>query len=393
MNLSPLFRSLHVILLAASLSSGCAPKVSGFVPTSGYQVRTVALLPVVSEEPIQRERLELLQRLLVRELRSSGFQVLDLRRILRSCRPPACSLNTLAEQYDVDALAQLTIHSTSRMNLLAGFYNSIDGALELQDRSGLPIGTIEHTQREPGGLLFNSGQLFEGIQSTAENFADNRFVRLAERFVRTLVVRLPPPHHPASNTHLLALQSVEVVPRGTGRYEVCAVGTEGVFASLVVRGDRFPMREVAPGRYCIAALLDLSTPARNDHRVELRTSYGSFIEARIDGELPSSCTLETVLTAAYLDHPQLSLTCPNSSDQRCEVELEECRNATLIVYRASESTGPFNRVGSTRRTPWVDRSAAPRPRWVYEVLAKSDDGTVSVPVAIEARREVADETH
>lgn len=116
---------------------GCGPSVTNTIPKGAMLPRTVAFLPSEETGEIPRERIDLVRTAVGNELRNQGFFVVDQGITNSLCSSAACpERSTLVERYNVDGFATLTLTSFSRNNLLAGYYNQLNGSLSL----GFPRG-------------------------------------------------------------------------------------------------------------------------------------------------------------------------------------------------------------------------------------------------------------
>ena len=151
----PLFLSL--------LAAGCTQSKVSLKPEYDRSISQVALLPTLAGPGIQRENAAYLQAAVENELRNHGYIVLEEAVVNRVCSADAACprREILTERYGADGFFQLTIESVSRNNFLAGFVNVISGTLSLKSAAGIELASISQDQSERGGLLFNSGQIFQ----------------------------------------------------------------------------------------------------------------------------------------------------------------------------------------------------------------------------------------
>lgn len=265
---------LPVCILYIFIITGCSslnPPVKTF---SGAVPATVALLPLEVDQDIQRERLQILSEATVRALKNQGYQVFDPMFFNRFCKGVRCSNHkALASRYGIEGFLRLKVKSLSRNDFLAGYYNTIDGNLSLEDIMGKELFLISHQESERGGLLFNTGQILKGFQSQIKNSGDSSFESLAERFARKIIQGFPIPSLSEADVQesLVKIKTVEAKMVRTGIYQICATGTPGMQAGIVQRQQRTNLREISAGRYCGNYRL----PPGGKWSAEIRSPFGA----------------------------------------------------------------------------------------------------------------------
>lgn len=263
--------------LIISLLFGCGPIVTS-APNRDLAVSRIALLPPEYPSGVNQDRVNALYSSLLSELTGNGFIVLDPRSVRMVCTTPACNERALLfKDYQVDAVAALTLSSVSSNNFLAGYYNTIKGSLALYDSQAQPLINVENQESERGGLLFNSGQLAQGFISQARGA--NATEGIQNKFIRSLVSKLPQPKTSdlVAERDMVKLVSVEAQPQRLGLYRVCAKGTPAASAYIKFGRVRSNLREVRPGYYC--GVLPISKSRSTT--VELRSPFGAATEREL----------------------------------------------------------------------------------------------------------------
>ena len=361
---APILSSLILIL------SACGPVVHQSSKQAGEPVATVALLPVRTETDIARERLDYLRSALSRELRSSGYTLLDDRIVLATCSVQECPERTkLIGEYGVSRFLELAVKSIDRADVVAAQYTGVSGVLKLRDAQFNELLAIDHLESQRGGLLFNSGQILQGIISTVEDSSDGGFKNVADKFATTVVGRLPPPATQSmqrSEETEVAISKTNLSPLGSGRYQLCVNGTSGSSAALVVDRLKSPLREVAHGKYCGNFILaGLATP--DSHLgVELSSPFGSTAAQALEGGDYFVCDPTQLL---QLSSDQLTVACPQCPAQ--------CSSAKFEVFQAND--GAFSRFSSLRVNQSV-RLSEPKK---LAVMTVSDSGARSPAILLE----------
>lgn len=268
------------ILLSISiiLISACAPKVRVAKDFSGAISPSLALLPASHTSLAARERVALIQQELSSELRNKGFFVLDSKVVERTCSNPECpERQQLAKKHGIDTFAQVQVDSIARNNFLAGYYNSIRGLLRFSSKDDRELLRVEHAESERGGLLFNTGQIVQGIISQVKNSGDEAYGTLASKFVRTLVNQVPPPSSQSTTENgEFQISSLRTEKTPLGADKVCIRGTPNLSAYITLHRTRTNLREVTPGEYCgIYRLGDfLKDESQSRASVEVRSPFG-----------------------------------------------------------------------------------------------------------------------
>lgn len=382
-------RAQHLAgIFAILVLSACGPKVKLAPEVKERRLTTVALLPVSYPEGIRRERVDYIRAALSNELQSNGLIVLDDKVVSSTCSTPACPEKTkLAESYKVDGLVRIDVESESRNNFIAGYWNSITGKLTIDDTKGQQLVEVDHTERERGGLVFESGQVLQGVISQVKNAGDDSFNNLANKFVRRLVSELPagiaaPAAASGTPEESLAIKSVDLKPLKGGVYEVCAQGSPRAIASLVVARRKSNLRENPAGRYCgIYRLGEID----GKMAVEVRSAYGDTIkrDLTLPGSMPCSLNDKVRLVKAG-GHPSLEIHCTrigkgSEALGRCADAIQQCEGSRFVVYRAPTDQGPFEKIADFASPRWRDPAGAVESR--YEVVSVTSAGVRSMPVA------------
>lgn len=378
--------TLSIVGCVAISISGCGPKAKIRPGVDGALPTHIALLPADYSVDIPKERVDLVRGSVMSELRNRNFIVADDKIVGATCSTPACpERDQLASKYLVDGYATLSLTSFSKNNFVAGYYNQLSGSLVVKDRSGAEVASVDHTESERGGLLFNTGQLFQGIISQVNNSGDAAYKELASEFAKTVVEQLPEPSiatTAASGEALdLALTRVTAEWKSPTTYTVCAKGTPHSFASMLVGTQRTTLREVSPGSYCGAFSALVAAPASTTSAVELRTAFGNSV--REDVRLPSQapCSLEN---RVRVKENALSVQCsligrdPSTSQSGCSETVTLCRAEKIVLFRAASEAGPYEKVSEVTAASTTVRAGAES----LALVAVGAGGVPSVPVTV-----------
>ena len=371
---------------ATLLASGCGATVHSTLPPGAPMPASLALLPADYSVDIPRERINLVRQSIINQLRNRGFIVLDEQAVTLLCSSPACpERDKLAQKYIVDGFATLRLNSFSRNNFLAGYYNELSGQLSVSSRSGQDLVTVTNTENEEGGLLLQSGQLFQAILSSVKNTGDEAFDNLADKFSHTIVEKLPPPAEaPTRITQegvQVALNSATATWSSPTTYRVCTKGTPASFAYLVTAKNRTNLREVSPGLYCRNFSGLVAEDPSHDAAIELRSAFGTSV--RQDVSLPSTppCDLKSRVEA---DGRQLRVSCArvgSSAASGCSGAATPCSAQKVVLFTAPSPAGPFSKAGE------FSSASAPLPAGSanVQVMTVGAGGVASLPVTAQTR--------
>jgi hypothetical protein len=368
--------------------TACGPTVKSSLAGSATLPTSVAVLPQnYDEEDIPRERVDLVYAAIKSELRNNRFVVVDNKLIQRVCSTPQCPERTqLVEKYGVDGFVTLKLDSFSKNNFLAGYYNALTGLLTFSDIAGKELVTVKHTESERGGVLFDSGQVFQGVIDQVSHSGDEVYGKLAARFAKTIVDTLPGASKAGSpETTDVALNVTQVRPLPPAAFEVCAEGTPASFAFLLTNGNRASLREVMPGKYCGAFSSLLNFRAPDSPEVELRTAFGTSVRRTVDFPTLPACSLDNRVQVVSEDSTQIvKVLCalvgrekPHPLDG-CADTVPACTAEKFVVYRAPTAQGPYTKLTE------VKSSSAPIPKTPGELqlVAISPAGAPSTPYQI-----------
>lgn len=374
------------VLLCSLLLAACGPTIKTQLPPNTQLPTHLALLPADYSIDIPRERIDLVRGALLSELRNRNFIVADNKVVRSVCTSPSCPERArLTKEYLIDGFATLSISSFSKNSFLAGYYNQLVGSLSVVDVHGKELLAVEHTESERGGLIFNSGQVIQGIISQVNNAGDGAYRELSSQFTKTIVEQLPPPTLTVSTTPPesleVAISSASAEWNSPSTYTVCVSGTPLSFASVVIDSQRTSLRETQPGRYCGAFSSLVSAHDPNSSFVELRTAYGNSVRRTITLPSVTPCDLEGRLERAQ---SALSVSCAMIGNDAsrvasgCSQSIPLCKAEKVLLYSADTATGAYRRAAEARRST----ISLPNPQGHYEAVAMAAGGIPSTPVRL-----------
>ncbi len=378
-----------IFLLFLFTFSSCSPKVTLAPEVKNEIPLTLALLPTHYPSGIQKERVDYLHQALAAELRANNYVVLEQAITSKMCSSEKCiERKQISERFGVSGFVSLDIQSVSRNNFLAGYYNAISGTLKISDLNNIEKARVEYTEQEKGGLVFNSGQVFQGIISQVRNASSEREDFLADRFIKSLVSALPKltPQTIAKQETALEISAVEVKELKPRVNQVCLQGPSQQIALLRYNGLRSTLREESQGRYCGIFRFDLAS-ARGPLSVEIRSPFGVTATKELSLKSVKPCELDGRVKLVRADGKnRLTIEClalthqmSERSDAQCEKGVLNCDINKFLVYRSDSAAGPFQKVAEITKPSWVDmiQSAAA----YYAIIAIDHTGAQSVPIS------------
>ena len=389
--LSKIHWSKVALVGAASLATAsCGPTVHSALPSGATLPVSLAVLPADYSVDIPRQRVDLVREAVVSELRNRKFVVVEDQVVLQTCSNPSCpERERLTHDYLVDGFVTVSLSSFSKNNFVAGYYNQLQGSISVADPGGKDLVSVSHTENESGGLLLQSGQIFQAIISTVKHSGDGVFDDLAERFAQSVVEKLPQPAATTANSQpeglSLALNSVTAQWKTPTSYTVCAQGTPHSFAYLLLGTTRIPLRETKPGTYCSAFSSLVTNVDKTTEVVELRTAFGNSIRQNVSIPSEPPCNLQGRVTT--LDNNRINILCTSvgsdtsAGSKGCSDSVLPCKVDKVIVYQAPDPSGPYQKVSELRA------SSLQLPKSDTVSIVTIGRGEIpSQPVSISAKR-------
>lgn len=374
-------------LLCATLTA-CAPSVTSKLPPGGTLPLTIAVLPADYSVDIPRERVDLARVAIINELRNRNFVVIEDRVISQVCSSPSCpERSQVAQNYLVDGFATITLSSFSRNNFIAGYYNQLEGGIAISDPAGKELINVRHTENESGGVLLQSGQIFQGIISQVRHSGDEVFDDLADKFAHAVVEKLPAPSPSSTQPEAISLALTSATAQWTSpaAYTVCAQGTPHSFAYLILGSNRTPLKEVSPGRYCRAFSALVSSPKQGVEAIELRTAFGNSVRETVAIPAQPPCDLKG--RVAPVDSAHVDILCTtvsgdsSSRGKGCSSAISHCDADKILVFQAPAPEGPYRKI-SESRSP----SVTIPPSETVAILAIGKGGVPSQPITVTTRK-------
>jgi hypothetical protein len=384
-------RSTQILLALISLTlTACAPKVTSSLPVGGSLPLALAVLPPDYSGDIPRERVDIVHDAIVQELRNRNFLVADQTIMSNLCSAPSCpERSEIARNYLIDGFVTVKLDSFSRNNFIAGYYNQLQGSVSITDTKDAQLISVSHTENESGGVLLQSGQVFQGILSQIRHSGDEVFDDLSERFAHQVVEKLPAPSssespgRPESTSLALTAATAELTSPST--YTVCAHGTPHSFAYLLLGTTRTPLREVSPGRYCRVFSSLVSGPSVGAEAIELRTAFGNSAREAVSIPSEPPCALKDRVTTVETGRAEVLCTTVGEDNSTrgkgCSSSIPHCGVEKILIYQASQTGGPYQKV-SEQRTASIKLPQAS----TVAILAVGKGQVPSQPIVVEATK-------
>lgn len=385
------------LILAASvlvLLSACGPTVKISSLQTSPVPSTLVVLPIINNGEIPEARVATIKRAVENELRNAQYNLVDSHIVNDICSTPQCPERKIfAEKYLVDGFVTLQLDSLSRNNFLLGYFNYLSGELFVRDKDDTELVSVSLSERERGGVLFESGQVIQGIISQVNNGGDAAFNKLASKFALSLVGALPVNSEPLLAVRAIpegneiALNKVTSERLPSGDFKVCASGTPDSFAYLILGNERSALRETSHGTYCsmLGALNIPETPT--EYSVELRSIFGNSVRQPLALSLRAPCDIGTRISESENSKGlALELKCTSFGSSYanaigCTPDIAPCAVTKVSVYRSATTNGVFQKFADFKGA----RAIVPNKSEIA-IVAFSDTGLPSLPVILGEER-------
>ncbi len=365
-----------------SLCSCSSTKLVSSPAANSSKQLSVAVLPIDVPAGMAREKADYLRNLLISELKNAGYLVLEDAATLKYCSTAACPEKAkLAKNFMVDSFASLQLKPFVRANFLAGYVNSISGELIVEDTSGAQLYKVSETLAEKGGLLFNSGQLFQGLKTQLDSAKTDAFDKLSDKFAQNLVAKLPVPKASNPDADLLAVSigKVQVARLQSSVTKICADATPHSLVSVLVGTYRPNLREVSPGKYCGILNLGNALFLTSAPRVEARSAFGAVAWKELSRDsFDEYCATDKLAVTDGVLTPNCTLAAPI-----CENLKRVCARDRFQVYTAQTFPGPFQKNGEAKLSTLLSTFKLPSQAKRIELVAVGNSGRRSTPIEVE----------
>jgi hypothetical protein len=358
--------------------TGCAASVKIDPLFEKSKLVTLAVLPIIDKTELPTEQMIKVGQIFTQELKNAGFLVLDKELVNKACPETPCTdTSMLFSNFHVDGTIQLSLDSSSRNNFLAGYYNAISGALEIKDSAGKQLISASATEREKGGLLFNSSQVLQGLISQFANSKDSSEESLIDKFLKSLIANIPRTGRMlALNADSTAISIKKVIVKAPEKdvRGICVEATANSVVSFLVEKTKSPLPEVSPGLYCRSFLLN--PPFKyNLVQVEARSPFGNSVRSDVQLEDSDPCISASEITYDSLSpKPKLTFQC---------MALPRNKKREFIVYREIEDGLRYQKTATVSSLNWVDPVAVGS---AYVVIERSPSGDLSLPLYISTKK-------
>ena len=369
--------SLSLVVVVTLAFIGCGPKAQLKPDFEKLNVASLAVLPIIDKSELPQDQVAAAFQGLAQELRNAGFLVLD-DSITQSVCPsmPCPEQRRLFDDYLVDATVQLTIDSTTQTNVLAGYYNDLSGSLTLNNKNGEELAKITGTEREKGGLLFNTSQILQGLISQSRNEGVGK---LLNPFFRKLVAQVPSPSAQAqrnTDATTIAIKSINTRVTGADEREICVSATPRSLAFVLLGRIKSNLPEISPGKYCRQYFLNASF-GTGSAEIEVRSPVGNSIRSPLTLADAPDCNISqsVTLAAAATRFPAINFSCPTESGKG---------PLKFVIFKSDNQLPKYLKIGESNGREWVDRSATAGTSEQYVVIAKTAHGDRSLPIFLTA---------
>jgi hypothetical protein len=380
----------RLFLLLLTFLASCGPVVQSSVPLNSLAIQTVALLPIQSKVPVQRELLTQLQSALEVALEGRGYVIINQNltgslcegksRTNKSCLYAA----DLSEQFGVDAFFQFELTSSRSSNFILAKYKEVGGRLNILNPDLKKVASIDSKVRVTGGVLLNSGQLVEGVKTSLYQDSGNPIVY---KMVSQLASSLPVPR---SQIGVLPdafnrpnVSNIDVRPLGDGRYQLC-LNTDGAYDDVFLQIDsqRAALTSVEAHRFCGKYYLgDLVTPESQVSLV-VYSVYGLRTEVNLDQLAFAECSASMLQSA--IDNRACQDVSSKDTHGSCPQRFKHCNIAEFALFKKDSGQDVYRQVSSIASNANSLNAALSDTLASEEVrlVAHSKNGSTSIPITV-----------
>ena len=279
-NLNPFFFFSLLFLMSCSASGN---KVLIGNKNEALNLSYVALLPTEGPVGVRAERVERTREMVQNELKNKGVLLVEDRIVDRVCSSPACpEWKTFFDKYHVDAVSSLNLDTVSGGDFYLGRYSTISGTIDFRRTDGQLFYKTEHTTRQAGGLLLNTGAVVQAVKTLSDSFQDSTFDPLAAKFARDLLNEVEFGKNDAvrASSEKLSIGDVSVKEVSAIRSKLCVQGTPSNLMSISSRSLVSDLVEVSPGSYC-AVYPSRNIPMIEQYSAQLRSPSGLSVTKQL----------------------------------------------------------------------------------------------------------------
>ncbi len=317
--------------------------------------RLIALLPIKSTLDLRDARVTLVEQQIRSELKLRGYTLVEDAVVRKICSTYDCpEVAKLFSNYGISAYVQAEIESFSRNNFGLGFYNNISGNIKFLDRNGKELLKVARSEKEKGGLLFQSGQILQGLKEQFNNSGDDAFNLLAEKFSRELLRGVPAYDNQAAGSDDLAPSKLELVSMDEIKpqlYKICARSSNGSLVNLVYKRERVSLKNNSSGLFCRVLWLNDSALSDNKIFLEARTPYGDVVRKDLTFIDEPLCQFDDKTTLTKIPNKNelsLSIECKAKENKPgvllfCQDSNKTCAIKKLVIYHSDSEIGPYTK--------------------------------------------------
>lgn len=382
---------LLFLLLLVSCSNSKINVTSEFKET---KPRLVALLPIKSTLDLRDARVALLEQQIRSELKLRGYTLVEEAVVKKICPTYDCKqVAKLFSNYGISAYVQAEIESFSRNNFGLGFYNTISGNIKFFDRNGKELLKVARSEKEKGGLLFQSGQILQGLKEQFNNSGDDAFNLLAEKFSRELLQGVPAYNNQAVGTDDFAPSKLELVSMDEIKpqlYKICARSDSGSLVNLVFKRERVSLKSNPSGLFCRILWLNDSALSNNKIFIEARTAYGEVVRKDLTFIDEPVCLLDDKTTLARIPNKNelsLSIECKAKKEKvgvllYCQDVDKICSIKKLVIYHSDSEIGPYTKFIEVNKLDKISLPKKPLIKKYLQVVTIGKGENYSLPVTL-----------
>jgi len=240
---------MYLKLILFIFLTSCGPTLVKNKEDVSESIKKIAILPINMQAEIPREDAKFLETLIISRLKEKGYIILDPSLISAFCRTSTeceANLGEINKVFSPDAYVKTNIDSNFALNFFAGHYNTLEGQLLFVSPTKDLIYTISHTESERGGLIFNSGQVSQGLIESYNEFGTSPFRRLSQKFTESIFSVIPRATIIAGTTPIQSPKFEYLISKNNfpDQTRICVASNQRGKAELVFENLELNLREI-----------------------------------------------------------------------------------------------------------------------------------------------------
>jgi hypothetical protein len=359
---------LIAVLLLTLLLLSCSSSYKFTKKINLNKKKFLLLLPVKTENIVNKNLLLNLNRLAVGEFRSRNIQILDpvftetylgsYEEISENKREKCRLIKKLYEKFPLAGVILLNFKNTFKSNFILGNVIRYEGSLEVLDSECEPLTKIERVLSRKSGLIFYTGQLVEAIRSSFSLSHEVETERLVSNLLNLLIDEFSKNINISKTEKKLSLKDLELAVKNITiagaknySYQICiSAPEEEEKVKAFINIDKARLSLIPnKDRLCTNVRKNLLFNAKNAE-VELFSRYGNQLSMPLEINSYKVCKLESKLQEGKLVLRNISNDTLKCNNQKVIILTQSNQTIQVNPIRLSEVSKLPNSVVLDNRT-------------------------------------------